>query len=353
MDSFVHEVLPGRVVFGVGSVAGLAEELDRLGSARALLITEAGGKAVGDDAAERLGDRMVARIGGVRQHVPAEDVDAAFELVATHPIDALVAIGGGSAIGLAKALAATLAVPIVAVPTTYSGSELTAYYGITGGGHKRTRRDPRVQPTVVIYDPELTVGLRPPVTAASGMNALAHCVEALYAQDASPIAMLLAEESIRALARGIPGSVADPENLDARSDALYGAYLAGAVLGMTTIALHHKLAHVVGGSYNLPHAPTHSALLPHVAAFNAPAAPEAMRRIAAALGAADAPGGIYDLAVAVGAPTSLADLGMDSTRLAEAAELTAEGTWWNPRPVTAEGVLEILRSAYAGVRPSA
>ncbi|MGQ0466401.1 MAG: maleylacetate reductase [Sporichthyaceae bacterium] len=351
MHPFVHEALPGRVVFGVGSVASLPEELDRLGCARALLVTEARGKAVGDEAAERLGARAVLRIAEVRQHVPAEDVAAALDLIAGQEIDSLVAIGGGSAIGLAKALAATLAVPIVAVPTTYSGSELTAYYGVTEGGHKRTRRDLRVLPAVVVYDPVLTVPLRAPVTAASGMNALAHCVEALWARDASPISSLLAEEAIRALARGIPGSVADGGDLDARSDALYGAYLAGAVLGTTTIALHHKLAHVVGGSYNLPHAPTHSALLPHVVAYNAPAAPEAVRRIAAALGAADAPGGLWDLAVAVGAPTSLADLGMDEAKLAEAAGFTATGDWWNPRPVSAEGVLEILRGAYAGTRP--
>lgn len=354
MRPFVHDQLPGRVAFGAGAFSRLAQEIDQLSVTRVLLISSSSGKALGDEAAAALGSRVSARIGEVRQHVPEDDVARALELARSGGVDGLVAIGGGSATGLAKAVALSLAgAPIVAVPTTYSGSEVTPFYGISSGGHKRTGRDARVLPSTVIYDPALTVALRPAVTAASGMNALAHCVEALYDADVSPIVELLAEEAIRALARGIPGSVAAPTDLGARGDALYGAYLAGAVLAVSQIALHHRISHIVGGTYDLPHAPVHSAVLPHVARFNAPAAPDAMRRIAAALGAEDAPAGIFDFAVKVGAPTSLASLGMDGSRLAEAARLAAESVTWNPRPVTEADVLAILTDAHAGTRPAA
>ena len=352
MRAFVHEQLPGRVVFGTGAFGRLAEETDRLGIRRALLICTPSGKAAGDQAATALGPRLAARIDEVRQHVPEDDVTAALGDARRGEVDGLVAVGGGSAVGLAKALALSLAVPIVAVPTTYSGSELTPFYGISSNGHKRTGRDLRVLPATVVYDPALTVGLPPAVTAASAMNALAHCVEALYDTEASPIVELLAEESVRALARGVPGAVVDPQDLEARAHTMYGAYLAGAVLGGARIALQHRLSHVVGGSYGLPHAPVHSVLLPHVTRFNAPAAPAAMRRIAAALGADDAAGGLFDLAVRIGAPTSLASLGMDGSRLAEAARLAAAEVTWNPRPVAEADVLAILEDAYAGGRPS-
>ena len=352
MHPFVHQQLPARVVFGLGAAGRVAHEVDRLRLGRILLISTASGKAVADDAAAALGPRVVARIAEVRQHVPEEDVARAVELARGSAADGLVAIGGGSAIGLAKAVALSLAVPILVVPTTYAGSELTPIYGITAGGHKRTGRDLRVLPSTVIYDPVLTVGLPAPATAASGMNALAHCVEALYDPDASPIVALLAVEAIRALARGVPSSVATPDDLAARSDALYGAYLAGAVLAVTQVGLHHRLSHVLGGTYGLPHAGVHSAVLPHVARFNAPAAPEAMRRIAVALGAGDAAGGIFDFAVQVGAPTSLAGLGMDPSRLPEAAALAAAEVTWNPRPVTADELLPVLVDAYEGRRPA-
>ncbi|MGQ0844106.1 MAG: maleylacetate reductase [Sporichthyaceae bacterium] len=352
MRPFVHDQLPSRIVFGTGSLARLAEEVDRLGLRRVLLICETRAKAVGDEAARALGPRVCARIDEVRQHVPRSDVDAALEIADAQGVGGLLAIGGGSAVGLAKALALSLDVRIVAVPTTYAGSEVTPIYGITDGERKVTGRDPRVLPSAVLYDPVLTVGLRPPVTAASGMNALAHCVEALYGPEHDPIVALLAEEGIRALGRGIPASVTDPRNLTARSDALYGAYLAGAVLGVGQMALHHRLSHVLGGTFELPHAAVHSAVLPQVARFNAAAAPEAMARVAAALGVPDAPSGLFDFAVSVGAPTDLASLGMSESRLAEAAALAVHDTTWNPAPVDESAVLAVLRDAYAGTRPT-
>jgi maleylacetate reductase len=353
MRPFIHEQLPGRVVFGPGVFTRLADELDRLRAGRVLLISDAAAKATADEAVEALGERLRARISDVRQHVPEEDVAEAFALAREAAVDGLVTIGGGSATGLAKAVALQLDVPIAAVPTTYAGSELTPIYGITSGSRKHTGRDLRVLPRTVIYDPVLTVALPAEVTSSSGLNALAHCVEALYDEDPSPIVELLAEEAIRALGRGIPGSVRTPADVDARADALYGAYLAGAVLAVSRMALHHTVSHVLGGTYGLPHGPINAALLPHVVRFNAPAAPGALRRIAGALGVDDAAGGIYDFAVSVGAPTSLAAIGMKEPSLSEAARLSAQSVTWNPRPVGENDILAILQDAFAGRRPAA
>ncbi len=241
--------------------------------------------------------------------------------------------------------------PILAIPTTYAGSEMTPIWGITEGGVKKTGRDARVLPKTVIYDPCLTVTIPPQLTATSGMNAIAHCVEALYAKDANPIISMCAEEGIRALAQSLPVAVKEPENLDARSRALYGAWLAGISLGSVGMALHHKLCHTLGGTFNLPHAETHTVVLPHATAYNSSAAPQAMTRIASALGAGNAAEGLYDLALSMGAPTSLASLGMKPEDLDAAADLAVQNPYYNPRPVTRAAVYELLRCALEGRRP--
>jgi alcohol dehydrogenase class IV len=230
---------------------------------------------------------------------------------------------------------------------------MTTVYGLTEGGLKRTARDARVLPKAVIYDPALTLGLPPATSAASGMNAIAHCVEALYAQDANPITSLMAEEGIRALAASMPLIVKDPSDLEARSDALYGAWLAGVALGATGVALHHKLCHTLGGSFNLPHAETHSIVLPHAARYNRDAAPEAMARVARALGVSDAPRGLYDLEVKLNLKMKLSEIGLREADLERAAKLALERPYPNPRPVEYEGVLALLRAAYEGRRPEA
>jgi len=261
-------------------------------------------------------------------------------------------VGGGSTTGLGKAIALTSSLPILAVPTTYAGSEMTPIYGLTEGGMKKTGRDARVLPRTVIYDPSLTVSLPAALSAASGMNAIAHCVEALYAQDANPVISLMAEEGIRALAASLPVVVREPQNLDARSDALYGAWLAGIALGAAGMALHHKLCHTLGGTWNLPHAETHAIVLPHAARYNRDAAPEAMARIARALGAADAPGGLYDLEKRLGLRMRLADLGMPEADLARAAKIATEAPYPNPAAIEYADVLELLQNAFAGRRPA-
>jgi alcohol dehydrogenase class IV len=261
-----------------------------------------------------------------------------------------VSIGGGSAIGLAKAVALRTGLPLLAVPTTYAGSEATPIWGITEGGRKITGRDRAVVPRTVLYDAELTVSLPADVSAASGMNALAHAVEASYAPDASPVTLLLAERAVRALADALPRVVAAPRDLVARGDALYGAWLAGSVLGAATMGLHHTTCHVLGGAYDLPHAGTHSAVLPYVVAYNAPAAPAAMARLAAGLGAADPAVGLWDLAAALGAPTSLATIGFDDANLDEASHLIAEAHPTNPRATDEPAVRAVLQAAYLGAR---
>jgi len=350
VKAFVYGGLPMRVVFGAGSVAELAKEVDRLGAKRALLLATPGRTAMVKSVADPLGIRVAGVFDRVVMHTPLELAEEARRLAASVQADCCVVVGGGSTIGFGKAIALTSALPLLAVPTTYSGSEMTTIWGISEGGAKKTGRDPKVLPKTVIYDPALTVDLPPHVSAASGMNAMAHCVEALYAHDGNPIVSMMAEEGIRALASALPRVMENPKDIDARSDALYGAWLAGCTISTTSIALHHKLCHVLGGSFNLPHAETHSIVLPHAVRYNESAA-EAMRRIERALGKRDAAAAIYDLEKKLRLPLRLADIGMKEQDLERAARIAADAPYPNPRKVEYAPVLELLRHAYEGVRP--
>jgi maleylacetate reductase len=356
VDAFVHDVPAARVIFAPGAVARVAEELSRLGAGRALLIAGGPEAAYADRIASDLGDAVVARWSDVVMHVPVEVATRAVAVARDVQADALIAVGGGSSTGMAKAIAKETGLPILAVPTTYAGSEMTSIWGLTEGNRKTTGRDARVLPKTVIYDPELTVSLPADISAASGMNAIAHLVEGLYAPGVSPISFLLAEEGIRALAAGLPAVVDDPSDLSARGDALYGAWLAGWTLGTTGMGVHHKICHTLGGTYNLPHAPSHSAVISYAAAFNAPAAPDAMAAIVRALNAGgipctDAAQGIWDLAGRIGAPVALAPLGFTAEDVDEAARIVAEARPVNPRAVDEEGVRGVLVAALEGARP--
>jgi maleylacetate reductase len=353
MHSFVYDLLPSRVVFGAGTVDRLADEVKALGAKRALVLSTPGQRKLADEASRRLGVATAGIYAEAAMHVPVETARAARETARRVAADCIVAIGGGSTIGLAKAIAADTKLPSVAVPTTYSGSEMTPIYGMTEAGVKRTARDAKVQPRVVIYDPNLTVGLPAKVSGPSGMNAIAHCVEALYAENANPITSLMAAEGLRALARALPIVVKEPENIEARGDALYGAWLAGAALGGVSMGIHHKLCHTLGGSFNLPHAEVHTVILPHATAYNRAAVPEAMRVVAAGLGAKDAAQGLYDLAKSLGAPLALKDIGMPEDGLDRAAQLATENPYYNPRPVEQAAVRQLLDDAYHGKRPAA
>jgi maleylacetate reductase len=286
-------------------------------------------------------------------HVPIELAREARGTADELRADCAIALGGGSTIGLGKAIALESGLPILAIPTTYAGSEMTPIFGLTEAGRKRTGTDLRVLPRTVIYDPELTLTLPVELSITSGLNALAHAAEGLYARDASPITSLLAEEAIAAIGRALPGVHADGADLEARTDLLYGAWLAGSVLGTVGMALHHKLCHTLGGTFNLPHAATHAVVLPHALAYNAEAAPEAMRRIARALGTAEAPLGVYELGRRLGAPRSLRDLGMSEADVDVAADLATTEPYWNPRPVTRESIRTLLLHAFDGAPPSA
>jgi len=352
LKAFTYTALPGRVVFGAGSVAQLPAELEKLGAKRALVLSTPGRAANVKAVAASLGARCAGIYGKAVMHVPVEVAEDARRAAKELGADCCVAVGGGSTIGLGKAIAATSGLPVLAVPTTYSDSEMTPIYGLTEGGMKKTGRDVRVLPKTVIYDPQLTLGLPPGTSAASGMNAIAHCVEAMYAQDANPIVSLMAEEGIRALAASLPAIVRHPADAEARSEALYGAWLAGIALGSAGMALHHKLCHTLGGTWNLPHAETHAIVLPHAARYNRDAAPEAMARIARALGAKDAPTGLYDLELRLGLKMRLADLGVKSADLERAAQLATQAPYPNPAAIEYAQVLQLLRNAFAGRRPA-
>jgi Alcohol dehydrogenase, class IV len=351
MKAFTYDALPGRVVFGVGAFDRLTDEIDALGAISVLVVTGGSAKSFADEAITSMGGRYAEIFPDVEPHVPIEIVERATKVARNVGADCVVTIGGGSATGFGKIVALETGMPAIAVPTTYSGSEMTPIYGITSNGLKRTTRGVHALPKTVIYDPALTVGVPASVTGASGMNALAHCVESLYSRDANPITSIMAEEGIRALAVGIPASVATPANLDARSEALYGAYLAGATLAVAGMAIHHRICHVLGGTFGLVHAQVNAVILPQAAHYNASVAPEAMASVARALGADDGPEGLFDLVMEVGAPTSLADLGMREGDLDRAASLAVDPPPWNPRPVDEASIRALLDDAYQGRRP--
>jgi maleylacetate reductase len=288
-----------------------------------------------------------------RMHVPIEVARRARDRAAELGADGCVAVGGGSAIGLGKAIALEHELPVIAIPTTYAGSEMTPVWGLTEGGQKRTGRDVRVLPRSVLYDAELTLTLPAGMSVASGLNAVAHAVEGLYAPDATPIISLMAEEGTRALAAALPLIVADGGYLEARAEAQYGAWLCGAVLAATTMSLHHKLCHTLGGTLDLPHAQTHTVVLPHALAYNQPAAPDAVAALSRALGGTSDPAReLWELAGRLDAPRSLAGLGMQEADISAIAELAVANPYANPRPVTRGGVEALLRAAWAGDAPT-
>jgi alcohol dehydrogenase class IV len=357
MKDFVYNGQPSRVVFGAGSLVHLEREIDLLGAKRALVLSTPEQARQAQMVADRLGSRAAGIFPRAVMHVPIETAREAREEASRLGADCAIAIGGGSTTGLGKAIALDSGLPILAIPTTYAGSEMTPIYGITESGLKKTGKDQRVLPRTVIYDPELTLTLPIGMSVTSGMNAIAHAAEGLYAQDSNPVMDLMAEEGIRAIAQALPVIRQRADDVNARGDALYGAWLCGAVLGNVGMALHHKLCHTLGGSFNLPHAEVHTVVLPQAMAFNAAAAPEAMHRIERALGTtgrASAAAGLFDLAINNGAPVALKDIGMNESDLDKAADIAVSNPYWNPRPFGAAQrgeIRDLLQRAYEGVRP--
>ena len=350
---FHYKTLPWNIIFAAGARKRLPEELARLGYSRALVLATPNQADTGREIVEQLGDKAAGLFNRAMMHVPVETLDLAVAEVKRLDADCSVSVGGGSTTGLGKALAFHMDLPNIVLPTSYAGSEMTNLWAVTRDNRKLTRRDDVVVPTLTIYDPELTLTLPPAFAAASGMNAMAQAVANAAAEDANPVSSVMALEGIRALAQSLPLIISEPGNMDARAGALYGASLAGAALGTGTTGLHHRLCHTFGGTFNTPHAETHTVLLPHSVAYNAGARPQATRRIAAALGVGDAATGLFALAGNLGAPTSLRDIGVKQADLDEAAAVTVEKPVNNPEPVTRERVRALLENAWRGYPPAA
>jgi alcohol dehydrogenase class IV len=357
---FVHETLAQRVLFGHGQGAEhLASEVQRLQGQRVMLIASDRDGALTDRLARDL--PVAVRWSEVRQHVPVEVVQRARAAAASADVDVLVALGGGSTTGLAKAIALASGTAIVAVPTTYAGSEATNVWGMTEASVKTTGVDASVLPVAVVYDSALTMSLPVPLSVASGLNALAHCVDSLWAPRADPINRAISLEAARALAEGLPAVVADPTGVAGRDQCLYGAHLAAVGFASAGSGLHHKICHVLGGAFGLPHAETHAIVLPHVLALNAPAVPAGAARLADALGhpGADesvAPAAAVEaltrLGAALDAPTALRDHGLREEDLPEAVERILPAVpESNPVPVTPENLTALLHAAWAGATP--
>ncbi|MGG6896445.1 MULTISPECIES: maleylacetate reductase [Rhizobium] len=339
-----------QIVFGVGSRNKVAEWIAKVGCKRALVLATPHQKADAEALASEIGSLACGVFSGATMHTPVEVTEAAMKVVAETGADCVISLGGGSTTGLGKAIAYRTDLLQIVIPTTYAGSEVTPILGQTEGGRKTTVRDARILPEIVIYDPSLTLGLPVAMSVTSGLNAMAHAVEGLYARDRNPISSLMALEGLRAFARSLPVIVNDPKNAEARSDALYGAWLCGSVLGTVGMALHHKICHTLGGSFDTPHAETHAVMLPHTAAFNADAAAPELAEAAGIFGGSIG-GGLWDFAKAIGAPLSLKEFGLTEADLDRAASVAVENPYWNPRPIDRESIRTLLQDAWEGRRP--
>lgn len=348
-QTFVYAGLPNRVIFGFGTRARVGDEVRRLGVQRPLLLCTPEQKA--QALAAQLGADLAGVFAGATMHTPVAVTEKALAVVAQTRADGLISFGGGSTTGLGKAIALRTGLPQIVLPTTYAGSEMTDILGETSEGRKKTLRSPQVQPEVAIYDVELTLTLPTGLSATSGMNAIAHAVEGLYAEDRNPIVSLMALEGIRSLSEGLPVIVKQPQDRAARAQALYGAWLCGTVLGSVRMALHHKLCHVLGGSFDLPHAETHTVILPHATSFNARAVARELAPVAEILHSAGPGQGLYDLAKRIRAPLSLQEIGMPAAGLDQAAALATESPYFNPRAASLAEIRALLDDAFRGRRP--
>jgi len=349
--TFQYDALPARVVFGAGTIAQLPEEAARLQLHHALIISTAGQRKHAERAKELLGPLAAGIFANAVMHTPGEVTEAAMVQVADLRVDGFIAIGGGSAIGLSKALALRTDLPQIVIPTTYAGSEATPVLGETVAKVKQTQRSEKILPETILYDVDLTVGVPVSVSMASGLNAMAHAAEALYAPDRNPLTNLMAEAALNALIDALPQIHNRADDIDARTTALWGAWLSGCCLGVTTMGLHHKLCHTLGGIFNLPHAETHVVLLPHTLAYNLPFAPDAQRTLIRVFQDPDPARALAEFARRLHLPRALRELDMPETALDSAADFAVRNPYPNPRPLEREAIRGLLARAWAGSSP--
>ena len=350
-NNFTFQGSAAHIVFGEGKSHEAGAWVETLGCSRALVLSTPQQRADAEALAERLGPLASGVFAGAVMHTPIEVTAKAMEAVNQSGADCVVSLGGGSTTGLGKAIAYRTDLPQVVIPTTYAGSEVTPILGQTEGGRKTTVRHASILPEVVIYDPELTLGLPVGMSVTSALNAMAHAVEALYAQDRNPISSLMAKEGLSAFKTSLPTIIATPRDREARAEALYGAWLSGTVLGAVGMALHHKICHTLGGTFDTPHAETHAIMLPHTAAYNAAAVPELLEPVARTFGGSVG-GGLWDFAKSLGAPLALKDLGLSEADLDRTATIATENPYWNPRPIDRQSIRALLQDAWEGNRPT-
>ncbi|KAK7429105.1 hypothetical protein QQZ08_004320 [Neonectria magnoliae] len=350
MDNFEYNANPSRVIFGSGTITKLPEVLSKLKLSRPLLLSTPRKTRNAEDVKRLLQDHVAGVFSEATMHTPIDVTERAVEFTKSTGADSIVSIGGGSTIGLGKAISVRTGLYHIAVPTTYAGSEVTPILGETANGLKQTRSDPAILPGTIIYDVNLTLTLPASLSAASGVNAIAHAVEALYATNSNPVTNMLAQRGIEALASALPQLIEGPTLLSARSSALYGAWLSGLCLGSVGMSLHHKLCHTLGGSFNLPHAETHTVILPHALAYNAPKVPEAMRLLVEVLPESngDAVVGLNVLLTKLKVERSLKALGMKEADIEKAADIAVSKPYSNPRHVERTAMRELIRRAWAG-----
>jgi len=350
--SFTYNGQPAHVVFGSGTLDALPVEVERLGMKRVLVICTPRQARDMDRILGLLGGAAAGIFSGAVMHTPVDVTEQCLAVVEKLKADGLVAIGGGSTTGLAKAIALRTDLPQIILPTTYAGSEMTPVLGETRDGNKVTQSSPKILPETVIYDIDLTMSLPATISATSGINAIAHGVEALYARERNPVVDMMALEGIGALFSALPRISADMADVAARTDALYGTWLCGICLGSVGMALHHKLCHTLGGGFDLPHAETHTIILPHALAYNVPAIPEVIDRLKPVLQTDDPAMAIYDLAGRTGARRALKDIGMPQSGIDLAVERAMSNPYWNPRPLEASAIRELITRAYQGLPPA-
>ncbi|MBV7521192.1 maleylacetate reductase [Ensifer sp. ENS12] len=350
-NNFTYQGSAAQIIFGEGRSHEAGAWVEKLGCNRALVLSTPQQRADAEALAERLGPLAAGVFAGAVMHTPVEVTAKAMEAVNQSGADCVVCLGGGSTTGLGKAIAYRTDLPQVVIPTTYAGSEVTPILGQTEGGRKRTVRHASILPEVVIYDPELTLGLPVGMSVTSALNAMAHAVEALYAQDRNPISSLMAKEGLSAFMTSLPTIIATPRDREARAEALYGAWLSGTVLGAVGMALHHKICHTLGGTFDTPHAETHAIMLPHTAAYNAAAVPDLLEPVARTFGGSVG-GGLWDFAKSLGAPLALKDLGLSAADLDRTATIATENPYWNPRPIDRQSIRALLQDAWEGNRPT-